>query len=380
MSRLTRRRFLVTTSTLAGAMPLAKRLGWAEAAPTAPDDLKLWYTSPATQWVDALPIGNGRLGAMVFGGGAVNPPDPSALLHEEAGDAAGPVETDPARETLQLNDDTLWSGRPVDGNNLDAKNHLEAVRKAVLEEKNYHRADKLCQKMQGLFAEAYQPLGNLHLELKHAGEVTEYRRELDLATAVVRSQYKVNDVRFERSAFASAPDQAIVVRIEAGEPGGLNMAVRMDGPLTKSIANLGGERLMMTGKAPKHVAGAGHPGSETPVVLSDAAGEGMYFAVAVEAHAEGGRVTGDGGKLVIEGATACTLVVTAATGYQGFDHRPDASQAEVNERALQQLYAAGARAMPRCGSGMKRITRGCLSVFRSHWDQALERPSRRMCA
>ena len=172
MNRLSRRRFLVTASTAAGSVPLAKRFGWAEAARSEPDNQTLWYTAPAAQWVDALPIGSGRLGAMVYGGGDTAP-------------------ADPAKETLQLNEDTLWSGMPVDGNNLQAKEYLPAIRKAVLEEKDYHKADELCRKMQGLFAEAYQPIGSLHVDCTHAASATEYRRELNLATGIASTRFDI---------------------------------------------------------------------------------------------------------------------------------------------------------------------------------------------
>jgi alpha-L-fucosidase 2 len=135
MSRFSRRRFLATVSTVAGSLSLSKRLGLAQASPEALGDMKLWYTSPASQWVDALPIGNGRLGAMVFGGGPIQPADAKDW---KINAAAGPVPMDPAKETLLINDDTLWSGLPKDGNNLDAKNHLSAVRRAVLDQKDYH--------------------------------------------------------------------------------------------------------------------------------------------------------------------------------------------------------------------------------------------------
>jgi alpha-L-fucosidase 2 len=337
MDRFTRRRFLVNASAVAGTLSLARRFGLAQAPPNEPGDLKLWYTSPASQWVDALPIGNGRLGAMVFGGGAIDPIDPNA---PKADHAAGPVPTDPAKETLQLNEDTLWSGLPVDGNNPDAKNYLSAVRRAVLEKKDYHLADQLCQKMQGLFAEAYQPIGSLHVDCTHPGPVTDYRRELDLASAVAATRYRVDDVEFERTAFSSAPDQAIVLRISASKPGQLNANLWMDGPLVKSVETVAGNRLLLTGKAARHIAGAGHPGSENPVVFSDVPGEGMYYAAVLQANVEGGRISANGDRLLIHGATACTMVLTAATGYRGFEQKPDTSQAQVNERASRQLDAA----------------------------------------
>ncbi len=337
MSRFTRRRFLLLASAAAATRSLARRLGFAQAPENEAGDLKLWYTKPASQWVDALPIGNGRLGAMVFGGGAIDPMDPKDPKTDHA---AGPVPTDPARETLQLNEDTLWSGLPVDGNNLDAKNYLPAVRQAVLEQKDYHLADQLCRKMQGLFAEAYQPVGSLHVDCTHPGPVADYHRELDLASAVATTRYRVEDVEFERAAFSSAPDQAIVLRVSAGRPGQLNATLWMDGPLVKAVQSVDSNRLLLTGKAAKHIAGAGHPGSEDPVVLSDVPGEGMYYAALLQVNAEGGQVLAHGDRLVVHGATAFTVVLTAATGYRGFEQKPDTSQAVVEERASRQLDAA----------------------------------------
>jgi len=334
MGRTTRRRFLAHASAAAGAVSFSGGFGLAEAGRSAAGDLKLWYAQPAAQWVDALPIGNGRLGAMVFGGGAVTPVDPKDPKTDQG---LGPVPTDPAKETLQLNEDTLWSGMPVDGNNLDARKYLGAVREAVLKEKDYHLADTLCQKMQGLFAEAYQPIGSLHVDCAHTGEVTGYRRELDLSVAEAVTRYRAGDVEFVRTAFVSAPEQVVVLRVSASKPGELNATIWMDGALVKSVEAVGRNRLLLTGKAARHVAGAGHPGSETPVVFSEVAGEGMYYAAVVEARVEGGRIAAEGGKLTIQGATACTILVAAATGYRGFERKPDAPQSEVNAEAGRQL-------------------------------------------
>ena len=337
MGRFTRRRFLVVATAVAATRSLAKRLGFAQVPENDPGDLKLWYTKPASQWVDALPIGNGRLGAMVFGGGAIDPLDPKDPKNDKG---MGPVPTDPAKETLQLNEDTLWSGLPVDGNNLDAKNYLPAVRRAVLEQKDYHLADQLCRKMQGLFAEAYQPIGSLHVDCTHPGPVTDYRRDLDLASAVATTRYRVAGEEFERAAFSSAPDQAIVLRVSARRPGQLNATLWMDGPLVKAVQTVGGNRLLLTGKAAKHIAGAGHPGSENPVVLSDVPGEGMYYAALLQVNAEGGSVSAHADRLVVTGATEFTVVLTAATGYRGFEQKPDTSQAVVTESAKRQLDLA----------------------------------------
>ena len=339
MKQVTRRSLLVSASAAAALLSVSTQ-GLSEFATDEADDLSLWYTSPASQWVDALPIGNGRLGAMVFGGGdiaAVN------TINTGIGDEAGPAPKDPAKETLQLNEDTLWSGSPVNGNNPTAKNYLSAVREAVLQHQNYHLADKLCQKMQGLFAEAYQPLGTLHVDCLHHGNISSYRRKLDLSTAIASTSYRADGTTFERRAFSSAIDQAIVLEISANKPNQLNATIWMNGPLTKSVTAIGQNRLLLTGKAAKHVAGAGHPHSEKPVILSDVVGDGMFFAAVLHADVEGGSIVATTDKLLIKGATRCIIVLTAATGYRGFEQRPDTSQNVVNDNAIRQLDAAMSR-------------------------------------
>lgn len=323
MGKYTRRKFLKTSSATLGTLALAKGFGLAETSATEPsNDLTLWYSEPAAQWVDALPIGNGRLGAMVFGGGE---------------------DTSASKELLQFNEDTLWSGKPIDGNNSDAKNHLADVRRAVLEKQDYHLADEICHKMQGLFAEAYQPLGNLRVDFKHSGQVSGYRRELNLDTACARTQYTVNGVEFQREAFVSAPDQVIVFRVTASKPGAISGAVSIDGPLGKLVQLLPNNRLQLTGKAAQHVAGAGHPGSEKPVVMSDAIGEGMYFASILQAKTEGGNIKPDGEKLIITNASILTILLTAATGFRGFESIPDTPINEISARAAKQLDTAAAK-------------------------------------
>src|SRR3954449_8751518 len=213
MDETTRRDFLAASVAL--AMPQLPSVQTSNGQKTTPQDLTLWYDKPAGQWVDALPIGNGRLGAMVFGGGD---------------------DVSPAKEILQLNEDTLWSGSPRDGNNRDAKKYLADIRRAVLEEHDYHRADQLCRKMQGLFAEAYQPVGNLRFSFHHSGELKNYRRELNLETACARTSYSVNEVKFDRLAFVSAPDQVVVVCVTASVPGRLNCKIALDGPLKTTLS------------------------------------------------------------------------------------------------------------------------------------------------
>ena len=322
MKRLTRRHFLGTTSAALGTLSLPTRVAKALNPPSPPSDLTLWYEKPAAQWIDALPIGNGRLGAMVFGGGE---------------DGA------PHKELLQLNEDTLWSGQPRNGNNPQAPKYLPQVRAAVLEQQNYHLADQLCHKMQGLFAESYQPLGNLRLELTHPTPPTDYRRQLDLDTAIATTTYEVAGVQFQREAFVSTADQAIVLRVTASKPHQLNATLTLDSPLQKSVTALPNNRLQLTGKAAAHIAGAGHPHSEQPVTLSDALGEGMYFASILQLNTEGGTATASPTGLTIAKATSITILITAGTGYRGFQNKPDTPLEQVITNAKHQLDTAATK-------------------------------------
>ncbi len=315
MGKSTRRSFLAGATAAAGVFTT----GLDAKEPEGFEDLILWYDKPAARWVDALPVGNGRLGAMVFGGGANG---------------------NPSQELLQLNEDTLWSGKPQDGNNRDAKNHLANVRRAVLEQQNYHLADEICQKMQGLFAEAYQPLADLHLDFAQPGAVTRYRRELNLDTACARTSYAVGDVEFTREVFVSAPAQVLVVRAEASTPHALHCKISLSSKLGKEVRTVGQNRLLLTGKAAAHVAGAGHPGSEEPVRFSDEPGEGMYFATLLQVDCEGARPVPDKGAVTISGATSFTLLLSAATGFRGYRNRPDLPVSEVTNRAERPLAAS----------------------------------------
>ncbi len=310
----TRRHFLAASAVAAAGSPLFARYQAASTSNAA--DLRLWYTKPARQWVDGLPIGNGRLGAMVFGG-------------DQHGSPNG--------ELLQLNEDTLWSGKPVDGNNRHAKEVLPAIRKAVLQDGNYHLADQLCTKMQGLFAEAYQPAGNLRVAFQHSGQATGYRRELDLDIASAITSYQVNGVTFTRTAFVSAPDDVVVLHLTASKPGQINCSVSLDGDLQKSVKAAGNNRLILSGKAAAHIAGAGHPDSEKPVKLSDTPGDGMYFATVLHASSAGGTIRAQADHLSIAGADSATLLVTIATGYKGFSKTPDTSPEEVIAAATTKL-------------------------------------------
>ena len=285
---------------------------------TAGHDLKLWYTQPAAQWTEALPLGNGRLGAMVFGGIAA--------------------------ERIQLNEDTLWSGHPRDWNNPDAVKYLPVVRRLVLEEEKYVEAGPVCQKMQGPFNESYLPLGNLRLKLEAAGSASGYRRELDLDTAIASVFYRSDGAGFQREVFVSAPDQVVVVRLTTTRPEGLSFEVSLDSPVHSSVDIAGKDGLILRGKAPAHTTPDYHGGA---VVYDEKEGLGMHFASLLRALPEGGSVEAASGALNVRGAHAVTLLLTAATGYRGFDRDPDLPAGAVAEacratleRAARKNYAS----------------------------------------
>ncbi len=233
MDDFNRRQFI---GTVAGSLALPS------SAEEPATDLVLWYGQPAEKWTDALPIGNGRLGAMVFGG----------------------IDDD----RLQLNEDTLWSGGPRQWDNPDAKKHLAEVRRLVLDEKNYVEADRVCRKMQGSYNESYLPLGDLRLGFENPGPVSEYRRELNLDTAVSRVTYRSGDAVFTREAFSSAPDQAMVVRLKSSRPASLTFTISLDSPLTHAREAVGGGMLRLYGKAPSHVE-PNYVKSDDPVIYDE---------------------------------------------------------------------------------------------------------------
>ena len=148
----------------------------------AQDNLKLWYNKPAAAWTEAIPVGNGRLGAMVFG----NTND----------------------ELIQLNESSLWSGGPYnDTPNTNAAKYLPLVREALLKEEDYTKAADLLKHIQGAYTQSYLPMADLHLQQTYTGssEPNNYRRELDISNAVNTTTYTINGVQYTRTVFASIP-------------------------------------------------------------------------------------------------------------------------------------------------------------------------------
>ncbi|EFH83389.1 glycoside hydrolase family 95 protein [Ktedonobacter racemifer] len=277
--------------------------------------LKLWYRQPATQWLEALPVGNGHLGAMVHGG--------------------------ISEEVLQLNEDTLWSGEPYDTDNPDAVTHLPELRRLILEERDYVAAQELAHRMQGPYNESYQPLGYVRLKFEQRGEVQAYQRALDLNTALATVQYKAGDILFSREVFSSAADDLLVIRLTSDTPHALSLTAHLESLHPFTCAPAGSNKIRMTGRCPRHV-DPDYLSTSDPVIYDHGEdGHGMRFETQLQAMVEGGRISADvDGALRVENAHAVTFFLSAATSYRGFASRPDLS-AHVLEQQCTTRLAAG---------------------------------------
>ena len=265
-------------------------------------NLKLWYRQPAAQWVEALPVGNGRLGAMVFGGIAT--------------------------ERLQLNEDTLWSGPITTWNTPGAQAALPAVREAIFAG-DYREADRRAQALQGAFTQSYQPLGDLHLHFGHAERATAYQRDLNLDSATATTRYTVNGVTYTRTVFASAPADVIMVRLTCDQPGQLTFTARLSSLLHHGVNAADPATLVMIGKCPAHVEPS-YRRSEPAIIYAESEhGPGLHFAAALTAVVSGGTVQTDETGLHVTNADTATLYLAAASGFMGGDQIPGRAGAEV---------------------------------------------------
>jgi alpha-L-fucosidase 2 len=275
-----------------------------EAAPP-PSALSLWYRAPASdhpllpldapresrqaataEWVRALPVGNGRLGAMVFGG----------IVHER----------------LQLNEDTLWAGRPYDPVNPEAKDALPEVRR-LLADRKYTDAAKLVQTKvmsKPLAQMPYETIGDLALTFPQVDSVENYRRDLDLTTAITHVSYTSGGTTFSREVFASAVDQVIVVRLTASRPGAISFEARMQTPQRASIEASSDGDLVMRGV---NGDGAGATADGRPMTGA------LRFEARVRVLPTGGTRRASDDAVVVRDADAVTLLIAAATSYRNYD-------------------------------------------------------------
>ncbi len=244
------------------------------ASQTPESDLTLWYRQPASEWLEALPVGNGRLGAMVFGG--------------------------TNREQIQLNEDTIWSGGGVGPIPAGAHKRLPEIRQLLFDGK-FAEAETLVRTvlLGGPRGDrnSHQTLGDLIITSDQGGQPADYRRSLDLDTGVAMTTFKADGVTWRREVFASAPDQVIVVHLSAGAAGRLSCTVALERP-GATIKPEGANALLMTGQA-----------------VSGDKLNGVKFAAVLKAVNQGGSVVIEGNRLVVKDADSVTLLLAAASDY-----------------------------------------------------------------
>ena len=279
-----------------------------------PGRLSLWYPEAAPTWLHALPLGNGRIGAMVFGG--------------------------VAKEQVMLNESSLWSGGPKNWDNPDAKAQIPLVRDALAKE-DYALAQSLTQKMQGPYTQSYVPLGDLDIEFDlPSGKPTGYHRELPLGDAVATTEFSHGGIDFRREAFVSYPDNVIVYRFTASKPGAISFRAAFRSQCPTTIRALGANGLALLGRAPAH-AEPNYRSKEPAIVYDEKIG--MGFASALRAVTSGGTVRADSSGLRVSGATEVTLIISNSTGFKGFDQHPENDSVRSMDRAKKTVEKAAKR-------------------------------------
>lgn len=246
-------------------------------------DMVLWYNQPGKEWLDGMPIGNGYMGAMVFGRTGT--------------------------ERIALNESSFWSGRPLDYNDPNAYNYFPKIRDLVFAEK-FQEAEKMADEhFWGIPAaqQAYEPLGDLLLSFDDSVNVTNYRRELDMETGITSVSYRIGDVTYTREVFLSYFDRVLVVRIKADKPGQISVHAGLKSPFQDNITT-NGEKLILDGRWKKDA-------MKENWLIANTDGQGIQFRTILQAFPEGGRLSAGNNRLDISKADAVTFVLTAATSY-----------------------------------------------------------------
>ncbi len=277
---------------------------------------RMWYTKPSVNWNEALPIGNARLGAMVFGG--------------------------VAKERISLNEQTLWSGGPTDGNNPAAKQYLPRVREAALNG-NYKKADSLSKFMQGPYTESYMPMADLMIDYKNISDSSSYIRELDLDSALTKVKFWGAQKEYTRTAFASFPDQVIVLKQSCNIKESISFHAKLTSKLRHTIHAVSANHIVLKGRCPKHVVPAylwKVKEKEAVQYVENVKGEGMHFEVHLLIQNEGGKIKVDQDGITIDNADAATLLISAATSYNGYDKSPGLNGKDPSVEAMKYLEEA----------------------------------------
>lgn len=248
-------------------------------------EYKLWYNAPATVWEEALPIGNGRIGAMVYG--------------------------NPLQGVYQLNEESIWSGYPQDWNNPKAANALPQVREAV-DRGDYAKASELWKaNAQGPYTARYLPMANLMLDQLTRGEARNLYRELNISNALSTVTYEADGVKYRRTSFISYPDQVMVIKIAADRPQAVSLHIRLNSLLRYTVQTKGEKTLILNGKAPAYVANRDYDPHQ--VVYDDK--RGTQFKVQVELLPDGGHCEANDSALTVRNANEVVLLLSAVTDF-----------------------------------------------------------------
>jgi alpha-L-fucosidase 2 len=271
-------------------------------------DMVLWYQQPAEKWIEAMPIGNGYMGAMVFGG--------------------------IANERIALNESSFWSGRPHDYNDPNAIEYFPRIRQLVVDEK-FQDAEKMADdhffgipKAQ----QAYEPIGDLLLTFDGMDKAEDYRRELNMENGITKVSYRVAGIIYTREVFMSYPDHIMVVHITASKPGSVSVQAKFNSPyLDKTTASP--NKLVMDG--------SWKPGKKKDWLIADVQGTGIHFQSVLQSRFDGGTSETTDSTLNVKGANSVTFVVTIATSYINYnniDGDPAAKCAQILSAAASKNY------------------------------------------
>lgn len=251
-------------------------------------DLKLWYDAPARIWEEALPLGNGSLGAMVFG--------------------------NPLNEVYQMNEETLWSGPMEERNNPLGPAALPKIREAI-DKGDYKLAESLWKNnSQGPYTARYLPLANLLLNMHSEGnDVEDFHRDLNISDATATVSYRINDVEYRRSSFISFPDRVMVIQLEADKKEAVSFDLGINSDLRYETL-IDGNRLILKGKAPYYVANRKYDPNQI-LYSNEKDGPGMNFEVHLLLIPQGGNIETNDSVLSLSNANSATIIVAAATSY-----------------------------------------------------------------
>ncbi|SHN84317.1 alpha-L-fucosidase 2 [Paenibacillus sp. ov031] len=281
---------------------------------------RLWYRQPATRWEEALPIGNGRLGGMVYGGAS--------------------------DEQIQLNEDTLWSGFPRDTIQYSSQRYLKQTRELIMSGQYSEAEQLLNREMLGRDVEAYQPMGHFKLQHDELDGIPydEFERELDLHTGIATTKYSYKAIRYVREVYASATDDLMICTITADRMGSVNVSVSLDSPHPYNV-QASGDALTLFSRCPSHVESnyfRDHPES---VIYEEDRGTAYAMRLAATATGKNAEVTVMDGRLHIQGADQVIFYLTAATAFESYDVAPVKDGVHLDQECREVITKAMAHGM-----------------------------------